>query len=75
MRSKNFASWLRLRMIATGDAFRQSWLNEMENEDVESWAKGKSEREVEELLKRIQDEMVRNSGEIELKTDILLFRG
>jgi len=55
-------------MIATGVAVRQSWLNEMENEDVESWAKGKSDREVEELLKRIQEEM-RIADEINVEGD------
>lgn len=58
IRSPGFATWLHSQIDVATKAVRERYLARLEDGNVVQWAKGKSKAEVEDLLGRLEEEMV-----------------
>lgn len=55
--SPNFAEWLRVRLIDSDEALRSRYLTNLETMNVPDWAKGRTTREVNGLLRQVEAEI------------------
>ncbi|EGG10882.1 uncharacterized protein MELLADRAFT_92230 [Melampsora larici-populina 98AG31] len=59
LRSPNFASWLHSQIDAAAAAVRARYLDRLQSPiELDSWAQGKTQEQIHELLERIESEMV-----------------
>ncbi|KAH9815938.1 hypothetical protein DFH28DRAFT_1163582 [Melampsora americana] len=59
LRSPNFASWLHSQIDAAAAAVRARYLDRLQSPiELDSWAQGKTQEQIHELLQRIESEMV-----------------
>jgi hypothetical protein len=58
LRSSNFATWLHERTDAANAAVHSRYLDNLQNVDLESWAKDKDDKQLAELATRIDTEVV-----------------
>lgn len=56
--SDNFAAWADKRVRDTGGEVRRRYVRVLEREDWDEWARGRDEREVEEMVQRLEREVV-----------------